>query len=797
MFTKNFTVIIVFILFSLSSLGQIQETLSGPMIVCPAGEFAGHYHTEMSQETATKLNQRNVDDPCATFIVTYNNFTPEAEAAFQTAVDIWSYSISSSVPIKITANWVALGSGVLGSAGPALIHRNFENAPNNKFYACALANQIAGFDIAPTSSDIVANFNSDFSWYYGTDGNNSSSQYDLVSVVLHELAHGLGFLSSAGYNEGNGEGNLGLGTNDVNLIYDEFLLLGINGTPLSSLSDGAVLGNAFTSNNVYCSSPEAALSNSNNQPKHYAPANWDSGSSISHWDEVTFIPGSINSLMTPQIASGESIHTPGPMTLGFFQDMGWTICGDIPDSPCLSWLQPSPTSGNTDFNSIYGGAPCDDGSGCPFNEITSLQVESGEAYEVEGFQENGVYTFGICNGPGAGSWLADFTIIAPSGAVDAFGAGDGCSITWTASESGTYFIVINESENCGAANGIGNGYPSLTCQGGTTDCTPVTCFAYPLVLTGSDALCPDQSSTVEVLTSHIIPNGGNKGIYFLNTSTNFGIYLAGLPNTYTFNSDLNGLLSANNFPLFNGNYTLRGFVYSNSANPTGSICSLSETAINITFYGADTPFCDSTACDLDSDGDQVCNIDDSCPFLFGEVGDACDDNDTNTQNDVITSECVCLGTLVGGTINGNVDWNAACGSRNVVVSFYIPGTSMLSYTENATINSLGEFTVSSVDPGNYDVLVKVNGALARIILAYDVGPGDNDLNVPNLKLGDMNGDNIVNIIDLSTLNLSYGLTSAQPLFNTLADLNCDGNVNILDISIFNVSFGMAGDSPGS
>ncbi|MBX2984279.1 MAG: T9SS type A sorting domain-containing protein [Flavobacteriales bacterium] len=49
--------------------------------------------------------------------------------------------------------------------------------------------------------------------------------------------------------------------------------------------------------------------------------------------------------------------------------------------------------------------------------------------------------------------------------------------------------------------------------------------------------------------------------------------------------------------------------------------------------------------DIDSDGDGIADCIDSCPSLPGEVGDACDDNDPVTQNDVITSDCVCVGTI--------------------------------------------------------------------------------------------------------------------------------------------------------
>lgn len=40
----------------------------------------------------------------------------------------------------------------------------------------------------------------------------------------------------------------------------------------------------------------------------------------------------------------------------------------------------------------------------------------------------------------------------------------------------------------------------------------------------------------------------------------------------------------------------------------------------------------------------VGNADDACPELYGTVGDACDDGNPNTINDVITEDCICEGT---------------------------------------------------------------------------------------------------------------------------------------------------------
>ena len=128
--------------------------------------------------------------------------------AFQHAADIWANRLSSPIGIRVDARFDPLScnstSATLGSAGATTVHRNFSGAPlANTWYPQALANSRAGIDLSPGNNDIVAQFNSRIGttcafplvWYYGLNANPPSGALDFVSVVLHELGHGLGFQS--------------------------------------------------------------------------------------------------------------------------------------------------------------------------------------------------------------------------------------------------------------------------------------------------------------------------------------------------------------------------------------------------------------------------------------------------------------------------------------------------------------------------------------------------------------------------------------------------------------------------
>jgi Dockerin type I domain len=125
---------------------------------------------------------------------------------FQRAAEIWEQVIDAGVDIHVRATFDSLFCGmnvaVLGSAGAVSFFRDFTSAPRPAtWYPAALANKLAGADLDPEAAEISAQFNSavgttcpfPFDWYYGLDGDVDDDQIDLLTVVVHEIAHGLGF----------------------------------------------------------------------------------------------------------------------------------------------------------------------------------------------------------------------------------------------------------------------------------------------------------------------------------------------------------------------------------------------------------------------------------------------------------------------------------------------------------------------------------------------------------------------------------------------------------------------------
>ncbi len=271
--------------------------------------------------------------PAAAIEVTYSGFTPEAEAAFQRAVDMWSALLITTVPIRIEAAFVSLETGVLGGAGP----EGWRSVAAIPFWLpLALFDQLAERDLDPGDADISATFSNDSDWYFGLDGRPGDDEFDFVSVVFHELAHGLGFFDS--FVVEDGEAEYGIGSDDDPSIFD----VAIFDKEFDQLVDEEFFSNGSTElhdaitgiklfwghrglENVHGETVTALAANGGGPVMLWAPEEFGEGNSISHLDEDAYPTGTPNALMSPFVSRGQVTHQPGPVLLAMLHDMGYTI----------------------------------------------------------------------------------------------------------------------------------------------------------------------------------------------------------------------------------------------------------------------------------------------------------------------------------------------------------------------------------------------------------------------------------------------------------------------------------------
>ena len=235
--------------------------------------------------------------------------------------DIWASLLFSPVKIRIEVEFDDdLGTGTLGSTGAENYYLVNENGHLPGLYcATALAEKLYGTNINGDLPDMYVAMNPAVNWYFGTDGE-AGARYDFMTVLLHEIAHGLGFIGFFQVENGLGDGY------SPSAVFDYFLenakeekIADTLIFPLGSLE----LGFQLQKSPIYFKSP-LALQGLGEIPKLFVPNTWDNGSSVYHLDEVyNDKNGGRDALMTFSTRRGEAIHDPGPITTLMFYEMGW------------------------------------------------------------------------------------------------------------------------------------------------------------------------------------------------------------------------------------------------------------------------------------------------------------------------------------------------------------------------------------------------------------------------------------------------------------------------------------------
>lgn len=236
----------------------------------------------------------------------------------------WSLFVTSEIPIHVSVSWQELKSNVNAYAKPTNYY-----AIDGVYYPCALAEKIQKKNLNGDDADIEVVINKTMPWHVSVDTELQEKQYDLITTLIHELAHGLGYI-----------GNITTETLESKefpspTIFDMFVC-DETMTPIVTKSNSSYVIDIepITTNSLYWGG-RIAKAYCGEYLKLYAPETFNSGSTVYHLDEATYTSGSGLELMTPVLRSTEIFRTPNTLTVAMLADIGWSdyfIAHEVPQN---------------------------------------------------------------------------------------------------------------------------------------------------------------------------------------------------------------------------------------------------------------------------------------------------------------------------------------------------------------------------------------------------------------------------------------------------------------------------------
>lgn len=250
---------------------------------------------------------------------------------FNQAAAIWGAFIDSAVPTVVNSKFdplaCSVSGAILGRAGPTGVQAVTGGfAGTGTVFPIALTNKLFGSDTNGADAEINATFNSAIDnaclgpgtrFYYGLDNATPTGRANLLVVVLHELAHGLGSLSLTGQN-----GAFAFGTPDIWARYQFDRSTNLLWT---QMTDAQRAASSINPNNVLWDGPNVRIASSfltsardaNGRVELFTPNPFSIGGSVSHW----------NSTATPNLLMEPTINVGLPLDLDLtrqkMRDIGW------------------------------------------------------------------------------------------------------------------------------------------------------------------------------------------------------------------------------------------------------------------------------------------------------------------------------------------------------------------------------------------------------------------------------------------------------------------------------------------
>lgn len=215
------------------------------------------------------------------------------------------------------------GSGALASAGTFFF--------NGTGFSSGIAFQHISTGVDPDGGvpDIICTVDFGYNWNNGL-GDPSGAQFDLFTVLLHEMTHGLGFLNGS---SSSGSSNLG-GRYGVLAQFthnDDAGTIGTGATTARWVAPGNFTGPVgdLTGGRLVFTGTNAAASYGSN-PTIYSQSPFSSGSSLSHWGD----DHAGNAVMPRFVTNGLKFREYASFEIGALQDLGYTnASGTTPQGP--------------------------------------------------------------------------------------------------------------------------------------------------------------------------------------------------------------------------------------------------------------------------------------------------------------------------------------------------------------------------------------------------------------------------------------------------------------------------------
>ncbi|MDH6533468.1 T9SS C-terminal target domain-containing protein [Parabacteroides sp. 52] len=235
---------------------------------------------------------------------------PAKEAVIE-AFNIVEQSLVLTNKMSVSAIWSAdlAAYNTIAEAYSSFVDvthiQNVNNLDNRYKYPQELINQLMG-GTRYAGNNITMAFNSTKDWCFSKHETPRYNQQDLITVTLHELAHGFGISS---YQTKKKE--------TKPYIYDKYIV-DSNGHQLSDKTS-----KSLTNNSLYYIGPNILKMNNGEPLKLHAPENFTSAS-ICHFDRI-YTNDENGRLLIPGTSFGISTRFFGDYALAIFEDIGWTV----------------------------------------------------------------------------------------------------------------------------------------------------------------------------------------------------------------------------------------------------------------------------------------------------------------------------------------------------------------------------------------------------------------------------------------------------------------------------------------